>query len=415
MQAAPVADRTPTPAPDGLPAPLPPAPASVAFSTRNWQPTAQDTCPKALHDRYAVIGPDGKLYPTWHPPTVIDPATGRTCTFGHEHGRDPRGSKLFDWVAQHFAAPGEEAYAGIPFGAATEALDDYANAHPGTAKRSEDHVGYKIDYANDVPLTTADGATGVTCDYLVRVHQGSHSRRRALQQRARAALRRPLHGRHRDHQQHRRPLRRARAVRAQLRRLHGHDDRQRLPERHRARARSPTAPACSRRSSSRRAAPPRPGRRTSSGARRSQLTTADNHVLASYDTGFGVFNPSRYGDGATARRTLDAVLGDRGQRRPRQRSGVRRRRTDAVRVRRRPLAVQRHPARPLPARHDARERRRPTALVDRSVRRQRLNHAVPGRRLPARRHRATPHRADVQEQVFGRGYSFDAPGVHSPN
>ena len=29
-------------------------------------------------------------------------------------------------------------------------------------------------------------------------------------------------------------------------------------------------------------------------------------MLASYDTGFGVFNPSRYGDGATARRTLDA-------------------------------------------------------------------------------------------------------------
>ena len=173
VQAAP-APRA-TPAPDGLPAPLPSAPASVAFSTRNWQPTAQDTCPKALHDRYSVIGPDGKVYPTWHPPTVIDPATGKTCTFGHEHGRDPRGSKLFDWVAQHFAAPGEEAYAGIPFGAATEALDDYANAHPGTAKRSEDHVGYKIDYANDVPLTTADGATGVTCDYLVRVHQGSHS------------------------------------------------------------------------------------------------------------------------------------------------------------------------------------------------------------------------------------------------
>ena len=45
----------------------------------------------------------------------------------------------------------------------------------GVTRRQEDHVGYKVEYENDVPLTTADGALGVTCDYLVRVHQGSHS------------------------------------------------------------------------------------------------------------------------------------------------------------------------------------------------------------------------------------------------
>ena len=150
-------------------------PGSIAFAVRNWQPAAQDTCPRSLHERFSVVGPDGKLYPTWHPPTAVDPATGRECTFGHEHGRDPRGSDLFEWVTAHFAATPFEAHAGIPFGAATEALEAYAGANAGVTRRQEDHVGYKVEYENDVPLTTADGALGVTCDYLVRVHQGSHS------------------------------------------------------------------------------------------------------------------------------------------------------------------------------------------------------------------------------------------------
>jgi hypothetical protein len=45
-------------------------------------------CPQAIHDRYVTTGPDGKLYPTWHP--AVDPVTG--CRFGHEHGADPRTS-----------------------------------------------------------------------------------------------------------------------------------------------------------------------------------------------------------------------------------------------------------------------------------------------------------------------------------
>jgi hypothetical protein len=166
----------PPPAGDGLPEPLPPAPPSVAYGERNWQPTAYDTCPRELHDRFAVIGPDGKAYPTWHPPVITDPATGRPCTFGHEHGRDPGGSQLRDWVAEHLAASGRERYAGVPFGLATEALNAWAAAHPGTLTRQEDHVGYKVDYENDVRLLAADGRDiGVTCDYLVLVHQGSHS------------------------------------------------------------------------------------------------------------------------------------------------------------------------------------------------------------------------------------------------
>ncbi|HEU0200071.1 MAG TPA: hypothetical protein VFR86_06505, partial [Burkholderiaceae bacterium] len=57
-----------------------------------WQPDARynDECPQSLHDSYFVVGPDGKKYPTWHPPSTTDPATDKTCYFGHEHGQDPR-------------------------------------------------------------------------------------------------------------------------------------------------------------------------------------------------------------------------------------------------------------------------------------------------------------------------------------
>jgi predicted small secreted protein len=53
-----------------------------------WTPGTGDTCTREIHDRYSVVAPDGKRYNTWHPP--VDPGTG--CTFGHEHGRDPRSS-----------------------------------------------------------------------------------------------------------------------------------------------------------------------------------------------------------------------------------------------------------------------------------------------------------------------------------
>ncbi|MDO8186119.1 calcium-binding protein [Conexibacter sp. JD483] len=170
----------PEPADDGLPAPLPDVPRAAAAA--DWTPAAQDSCPRAVHDRFAVIGADGKRYPTWHPPTVIDPATGLRCSFGHEHGRDPRGSELFDWVSGHLAAEGRRAYAGLPFGVVNESLEAYATANPGVATRREDHVGNKIDYQNNVrlddvggtPIKDADGRS-VTCDVLFKLHQGSHS------------------------------------------------------------------------------------------------------------------------------------------------------------------------------------------------------------------------------------------------
>lgn len=49
------------------------------------QPAALPACSTAQHDRYRATGPDGKLYPTWHP--QVDLSQG--CVFDHEHGSNP--------------------------------------------------------------------------------------------------------------------------------------------------------------------------------------------------------------------------------------------------------------------------------------------------------------------------------------
>ncbi len=123
-----------------------------------WRPSGTDTCSPEVHDRYATLGPDGKKYPTWHPP--VDPLTG--CRFGHEHGRDPRGSALYRDVGD------------IPFGYANEQLD----ASGMGLVRHEDHVGHKIEWENGLRIRPggAAGATfEVTCDVLTTLHQGTHS------------------------------------------------------------------------------------------------------------------------------------------------------------------------------------------------------------------------------------------------
>ena len=89
-------------------------PTGLAQSYGVWAPSPRDDCTAEIHNSYSVVGPDGKLYPTWHPP--IDPATG--CSFGHDHGRDPRGSALYAQVGP------------IPFGYANEQLDVYDSANP---------------------------------------------------------------------------------------------------------------------------------------------------------------------------------------------------------------------------------------------------------------------------------------------
>ena len=111
-----------------------------------WTPGPNDTCTPEIHNSYSVVGPDRLLYPTWHPP--VDPATD--CTFGHEHGRDPSGSDLYSDVGD------------IPFGYALPA----------------DHVGYKIEWENDVEFRfdgeAASALLSVSCDVMVELHQGAH-------------------------------------------------------------------------------------------------------------------------------------------------------------------------------------------------------------------------------------------------
>ena len=123
-----------------------------------WNPGPDDTCTKEQHDAFAVVGPDGKVYPTWHPPTGPG-----GCTFGHEHGRDPRGSDLYEDAE------------GLPFGFANEmrALADPANP------RDEDHVGHKVEWENDVPLLSLSGSSAgssIRCSILTKLHQGTHSK-----------------------------------------------------------------------------------------------------------------------------------------------------------------------------------------------------------------------------------------------
>lgn len=163
--------------------------ASVAYAQRNWTPTEYDTCPASLHESYRTVGPDGKYYPTWHPPQVTDPATGRICSFGHEHGADPTTSDIYAWVAGHYAPADrvEGEPEGLPFGYASEELNNHISAgHGDMAMRHEDNGGHKVFVRNDVGLldgdhrsVTFENAEGkrerVVCDFLIKAHQGSWS------------------------------------------------------------------------------------------------------------------------------------------------------------------------------------------------------------------------------------------------
>ncbi len=123
-----------------------------------WSPGPNDSCTKEQHDAYTVLGPDGKAYPTWHPP--LGPGG---CTFGHEHGRDPSGSDLYGDAD------------GLPFGVANEALSITDPANP----RDEDHVGHKVEWENDIDLQFAGPGSAIfslQCDVLTKLHQGTHSK-----------------------------------------------------------------------------------------------------------------------------------------------------------------------------------------------------------------------------------------------
>ncbi|WFE20057.1 cellulose-binding domain-containing protein [Solwaraspora sp. WMMD937] len=150
---------------------LPPAsaPRSRAYeliataNEKGYLPQAGE-CSVEIHARYWTYGPDGKVYPTWHP--TRDPSG---CYFGHEHGDDPRTSDLYGT-------------AGWPaFGYTSEVMLDNMPDH---SHRHEDHVGHKVLVVNNSNVIQGDngtsffppqGPTVAVCDILLKFHQGTHS------------------------------------------------------------------------------------------------------------------------------------------------------------------------------------------------------------------------------------------------
>lgn len=139
---------------------LPTADIPAARTYGVWSPSQTGDCPKWLHDSYWVRGEDGKVYPTWHPAVDYNRETGAYCTFGHEHGSDPKGSTVFD-----IAGP-------LAFGFVSE---NHEPLMP-TLQRIEDHVGYKVIVANAFSLYNANNPSEQKrCSLLTSLHVGTHS------------------------------------------------------------------------------------------------------------------------------------------------------------------------------------------------------------------------------------------------
>ncbi|MBD2501500.1 carbohydrate-binding protein [Anabaena azotica] len=139
---------------------LPASSETLAKSYGLWSPGKTWECPKWIHDTYWVKGEDGKVYPTWHPPVDFNPETNSYCTYGHDHGDDPRGSEAFS-------------IGGMPaFGYVNEqqAVNDPANP------RHEDHFGHKVLVANNWTMYNANNSSLTTkCDVVIKLHMGTHS------------------------------------------------------------------------------------------------------------------------------------------------------------------------------------------------------------------------------------------------
>jgi hypothetical protein len=131
----------------------------VALSGPPWKREPSD-CSVQLHNRWWVKGADQNFYHTWHPPRAQE-ADGTPCSFGHEHGDDPRTSPLYTWSG------------GVPFG--------YVNVVAGD-RLEEDHVGHKIFVETQWEAIAGNGANGdiaaaragFHCDWLSQIHQGTH-------------------------------------------------------------------------------------------------------------------------------------------------------------------------------------------------------------------------------------------------
>ncbi len=156
-----------------------------------WTPVSGvDTCTQEQHDAHYTLGPDGKKYPTWHAPTDTN-ADSSTCTYGHEHGPDPRNFEPFyTEIKRHFAwdedgsgtiETDELATSGIPFGYVAEQLDAYNTARSISAangQRHQAHTAYKIVYGTRVRnrmVGATPQAYDLVCNHLVALNQNTAS------------------------------------------------------------------------------------------------------------------------------------------------------------------------------------------------------------------------------------------------
>ena len=310
------------------------APAARAFGI--WNPGPFDSCTKEQHDAYAVLGPDGKVYPTWHPPTGPGAAVASgTSTGGIPHGLGPL-RRYRGHAVRRRQRDARHLRSREPRGMRTT-----------SATRSSGRM----------TSTSSSGVPGsaiftVTCDVLTKFHQGTHSK---------DAFTNNVHelvyhircdngGSMGIHHAHRhRPPRRVRPVLRPRRPRPGGRSRAR-PTRPRAvgSARFPTGPAW------RQELLVAEGQNSNFGALHETWETsnsvrrADGHTLAHFNPYFQVRLPSRFHDpalapvvGAPDRRLLrghgDRRAGERGPVQP-----LHRRRADPRRHLRRPaLRVQR--------------------------------------------------------------------------
>ena len=80
----------PTPSPTSIPSSTPtPTQGGNQDIFGSVSDSILGSCTRDVHDQYVTNGPDGNVYRTWHP--VFD-SSG--CSFGHDHGDDPRLSEV---------------------------------------------------------------------------------------------------------------------------------------------------------------------------------------------------------------------------------------------------------------------------------------------------------------------------------
>ena len=132
------------------------APRSIAMNA--WTPGANDTCTKEIHDAYAVVGPDGKLYPTWHP--AVDPGD-RLHLRPRAWARSAAGPTSMTRAARSRSA--------------TPTSSSRPSTRPTRATRTTSAT--RSSGRTTVELTARRSASfQIKCDVLTKLHQGTHSK-----------------------------------------------------------------------------------------------------------------------------------------------------------------------------------------------------------------------------------------------